>query len=110
MKEIRCPKCNEVFTVDESGYAALLSQVRNAEFEEELLEREKAINDKLKNSLALALSEEKAKNEKTVLEQKAELEKLKGALELEKSNNELAVKTALQQKDAEILKLKSEMD
>ena len=110
MKEIRCPKCNEVFTVDESGYAALLSQVRNAEFEKELLEREKAINDQLKNSLALALSEEKAKNEKTVLEQKAELEKLKGALELEKSNNELAVKTALQQKDAEILKLKSELD
>ena len=110
MKEIRCPKCNEVFTVDESGYAALLSQVRNNEFERELKERESAIHKEHQNSVALALSEEKAKSEKAILEQKAEIERLKGALELEKSNNELIVKSALQQKDAEILKLKSELE
>ena len=110
MKEIRCPKCNEVFTVDESGYAALLSQVRNNEFERELKERESAIHKEHQNSVALALTEEKAKSEKAILEQKAEIERLKGALELEKSNNELIVKSALQQKDAEILKLKSELE
>ena len=110
MKEIRCPKCNEVFTVDESGYAALLSQVRNNEFEKELKEREEAIHNKHKSDITLALTEEKAKSEKTLLEQKAEIERLKGALELEKSNNELAVKSALQEKDAEILKLKSELE
>ena len=120
MKEIRCPKCNEVFTVDESGYAALLSQVRKQPltsvyffrkvFERELKERESAIHKEHQNSVALALTEEKAKSEKAILEQKAEIERLKGALELEKSNNELIVKSALQQKDAEILKLKSELE
>lgn len=110
MKEIRCPKCNEVFTVDESGYAALLSQVRNNEFEKELKERENAIHKEHENNVARALIEEKAKSEKAILEQKAEIEKLKGALELEKNHNELAVKSALQEKDAEILKLKSELE
>ena len=39
MKELKCPKCGNVFTVDESEYAALLSQVKNAEFESELSRR-----------------------------------------------------------------------
>ena len=35
MQEIRCPKCGEVFQVDESGYAAIVKQVRDKEFEKE---------------------------------------------------------------------------
>ena len=36
MNEIKCPNCGEVFTVNESQYAELLSQVRTAEFDKEL--------------------------------------------------------------------------
>lgn len=39
MKELKCPKCGNVFTVDEADYASIVSQVRNAEFEEELCRR-----------------------------------------------------------------------
>lgn len=39
MKELKCPKCGNVFTVDESDYVALLSQVKNREFEAELSRR-----------------------------------------------------------------------
>lgn len=39
MNEIKCPHCGQVFTVDESGYAALLNQVRDHEFQRELNER-----------------------------------------------------------------------
>lgn len=39
MKEIKCPKCGEVFQVDESGYAAIVKQVRDKEFEKELSDR-----------------------------------------------------------------------
>ena len=39
MNEIKCPKCGEVFKVDETGYAELLRSVRNKEFEKELKER-----------------------------------------------------------------------
>ena len=39
MSEIKCPKCGEVFKVDEQGYSAILEQVRSAEFSRELNER-----------------------------------------------------------------------
>ena len=42
MQEIKCPKCGEVFQVDESGYAAIVKQVRDEEFKKELEQREKA--------------------------------------------------------------------
>ena len=35
MNEIKCPNCGEVFQVDESGYAAILKQVKDKEFEKE---------------------------------------------------------------------------
>lgn len=40
MHEIKCPRCNSVFQVDESNYAQIVSQIRNAEFEKALRERE----------------------------------------------------------------------
>ena len=40
MQEIKCPKCGEVFQVDESGYAAIVKQIRDKEFQKEVLERE----------------------------------------------------------------------
>lgn len=46
MQEIKCPKCGEVFTVDEPGYAAIVKQVRDKEFEKEISERQKLINPK----------------------------------------------------------------
>lgn len=39
MKELKCPKCGNVFSVDEADYAMLLNQVKNAEFEAELTHR-----------------------------------------------------------------------
>ena len=36
MKEIKCPKCGSVFTVDEADYAAILNQVKGAEFDAEI--------------------------------------------------------------------------
>ena len=39
MKELKCPKCGNIFTVDEADYALLLNQVKNSEFEAELTRR-----------------------------------------------------------------------
>lgn len=41
MQEIRCPKCKEVFQVDETSYAQIANQVRDKEFATELERREK---------------------------------------------------------------------
>lgn len=39
MKELSCPKCGNVFRVDEEGYASIVSQVKTAEFEAEVSKR-----------------------------------------------------------------------
>ena len=87
MNEIKCPKCNEVFKVDEAGFADIIKQVRNHEFENELRDR-------------LELSEK----EKQVAIELAEAN-LKNSLQLEvtKKESELAeIKSQI--KNAEILK------
>ena len=69
MKEIKCPNCQTVFTVNESQYADLLSQVRTGEFDKELeirlhqelsLQEQKAENEKQSQLSRLALENEKA--------------------------------------------------
>ena len=39
MRELKCPKCGNMFSVDEADYASILSQIRNAEFEAEVQRR-----------------------------------------------------------------------
>ena len=56
MPEIKCPKCGEVFTVDESGYAAIIGQVRNAEFHKELHEREAQLAKEKESELSLIVT------------------------------------------------------
>jgi hypothetical protein len=115
MQEIKCPKCKEVFKVDEAGFADILKQVRDGEFEKELHERlelfekdketaVKLAESNLKNKLQEELSKKerelaeiKAKNEKAEMEKKlAVAEALKS---VEKERDDLANK--LQNKDNE---------
>ena len=61
MHEIICPHCKKAFKVDEAGYADILKQVHDSEFEQQLHERlELAEKDKLN---AVELAKEKAVNE-----------------------------------------------
>ncbi|TLG72738.1 DUF2130 domain-containing protein [Culicoidibacter larvae] len=63
MKEIKCPKCGEVFTIDESSYADIISQVRTKEFEAEV--HEKLEHAKLQYESKIALLEVNTKSELT---------------------------------------------
>ncbi len=69
MQEIKCPKCGEVFAVDESGYAAIVKQVRDKEFSAEVRRRE----DSLESEKKLAVAEAEAEKEKTIAALRAEL-------------------------------------
>ena len=53
MQEIKCPNCGKMFQVDESGYAQIVSQVRDAEFTKELERREKDLAEKKDNDLQI---------------------------------------------------------
>ena len=61
MNEIICPHCKKAFKIDEAGYADILKQVRNQEFDQELHDRLTAA-EKEKES-AVKLAEEKTKNQ-----------------------------------------------
>jgi len=54
MNEIKCPNCGQVFKVDESGFADIVKQVRDHEFEKELREREQLMKQDKENAVKLA--------------------------------------------------------
>ena len=109
MNEIKCPKCGEVFTVNESQYAELLSQVRTAEFDKEL-------HDRMKQELTLV--EQKALNEQqTKLAQKdQEIAKLQSQInnfdiekELAKKEVEQSASQSLLEKEKEVQALENQL-
>ena len=109
MHEIKCPKCGEVFQVDETGYAQLLTQVRDEAFEEELHKRAKELEDKNKSDLKMAQMEQEKSFAKTVTDKdkeiadkEMEIQKLKNQIAMSDSEKKLAVSDALRDKDKEI--------
>ena len=49
MQEIKCPNCGEVFVVDESGYAQIVQQIRDKEFEKTTTQKIKRYGDNMKS-------------------------------------------------------------
>lgn len=102
MNEIICPNCKKAFKVDEAGFADILKQVRDHQFEEELnnrlalaeKEKESAV-ELAKANLKNSLQEELAKKDKELTELKT------------KSDTELAEKLA--KKETEIAEMKSQI-
>lgn len=103
MNEIICPNCHKAFKVDEAGFAEILKQVRNHQFEEELQERLK-LAEREKNS-ELELTKEKFKShlQEQLSKKDAEISQLKSVKELE-------IAGKISEKDKEILELKSKIE
>ena len=66
MQEIKCPKCGEVFVVDESGYAQIVQQIRDKEFEKELKRREEDLEEKKNSDLEIIRMQQKEELKKTL--------------------------------------------
>ena len=86
MTEIVCPHCQTAFKIDESGYAEILKQVHDKDFEKQLGERIKAQETTNKLTTELAVSNAKAALERDRDKLKAELEKTQMAQELALAN------------------------
>ena len=80
MQEIKCPKCGEVFQIDEAGYAEIVKQIRNREFNDELQRQKSAMDSEKKMAVELAVSKANSQKED-------EINKLKNQLAAQ--NNEL---------------------
>lgn len=109
MQEIKCPKCGEVFAVDESGYAQIVQQIRDREFEKELKRREKDLEEKKESDLEIIRLRQEEELNRKLSDQKLELsekdkmiEQLKGKLKNSDTEKELAVSRALHEKEQEI--------
>ena len=108
MQEIKCPNCGEVFQVDESGYAQIVQQVRDKEFEKELERREKELAQKNENNLTIArMEQEKSHNEELskknneLVEKDRLIEQLKSQIAGNETEKKLAINEAVQKKEKE---------
>ena len=110
MKDIVCPHCNKAFKVDAAGYADILKQVRNSEFEHELHQRlELAEKEKL-NALELAKEKAASEMQKSSSAKDAEIQELKAKLDQGEEARKFAIAETSSKKDAEIQALKAKLE
>ncbi len=116
MREIKCPNCGEVFAVDESGYAQIVRQIRDREFEKEVQRREKDLMDMKESDLKLARMEQKKAFDKELSAKEAELsekdrmiERLKAQISGNETEKKLAVSEAVQEIEKEMAKKATEI-
>ena len=109
MQEIKCPKCGEVFQVDESGYAAIVKQVRDKEFLKEIEQREQAIVSEKKLAIDLAVQHTASEKDAIIADLQARLRA--GATDKEAALREAAARQQLEmtRKDAEIAQLRTQL-
>ncbi|MFB0912798.1 MAG: DUF2130 domain-containing protein, partial [Glaciecola sp.] len=95
MHEIICPHCKKAFKIDETGYADILKQVRDSEFEQQLHERlELAEKDKI-NAVELTKSQGGSEMQRAVTAKDIEIQALKAKLDTGEVTQKLAVAEAL---------------
>ncbi len=112
MSQIECPNCHTAFTVDESGYAAILNQVRDKEFQRELAEREKLTEKAHEQQLELAVqkaleaarleavqAQEEARKQQAAMER--ELDHVRHQLESEKQTSATERQLAIERAERE---------
>ena len=109
MPEINCPKCGEIFRVDESGYAAIIDQVRNAEFHKELHEREAQLSKEKENELSLIKTQAKMEKEQSTATLKQEIERLKAEITTVAKDKDIEKERSLNCLNQEIERLKAQV-
>ena len=109
MKDIICPHCHKAFKVDEAGYADILKQVRDSEFDEQLHKRlELAEREKL-NAVELAKEKAASEMQKAAAVKEAEIQELKALLDKGEQSRKLAVAEAMAAVEKERDKLAAEL-
>ena len=103
MNEIICPHCKKAFKVDEAGFADILKQVRDSEFERELHERAELFARDKENAVKLAEAKTKNELQADVARRETEIAELKAEREARMAELKAA-------KDAETAELKAERD
>ena len=109
MNEIKCPKCGEKFSIDETQYASIVKQVKDKEFTKELKNREAQFEKEKKNLLQLTKLELEKEFNKELTNKDSEISELKSKIESEQVAFASKLKELVAQKDKESCELKNKL-
>lgn len=120
MNEIKCPHCGKVFQVDERGFADILRQVRTAEFDKEIAQREGMLQEQNAQAVKLAVAKAQQDAQAKTAQRDARIAELETRLAAEKREREQDEKSsqiehaneleaALAKKQAEIVQLQADV-
>jgi len=110
MQEIKCPKCGEIFQVDESGYSAIVKQVRDSEFSKEVENLKSQFESDKKNALELSKLEAQRNLDEKINQKEIQIAQLKTELESLELSKKNQIELALSNKDKEIIELKNKLE
>jgi hypothetical protein len=95
MNEIICPHCGKAFKIDEAGYADILKQVRDHEFEKTIHERLQIAEKEKRTAIELAEAKITGQLQQEAAKKDTEIERLKSSLHAAEAAKQLALKEAL---------------
>ena len=99
MEQIKCPNCGEVFTIDESGYAAIVSQIRDREFDKLVEKNKKELENSQQSLIDNAVLKSKSESEKIINELEAKINKLESEHKLILAEKETKIRDLQTEKD-----------
>ncbi len=109
MKELKCPHCGQVFQVDEADYASIVSQVKNAEFDAEIKQRIKELDERHRAEQELANSKTEQTFQAQLNKKQMEIAAKENEIARLKTEAESQLKDVRVEKDAEIERLKNKL-
>lgn len=109
MKELKCPHCGNVFTVDENDYVALLGQVKNAEFEAELNRRVRELEQTQQARLTAEKQAEAARQQADAARVQLQIQQLQSQLQQADQQKELAVAQVRQKATESYMRLDAQL-
>ena len=116
MPEIKCPNCHEVFQVNESDYAQIVTQIRDKEFAAELRRREEDIVARKESDFEITRLKEARRQEEAlaaknneIANKEKEIAELKASLASAAADQKLAIMEAVSNKDRELVEKENEI-
>lgn len=110
MHEIICPHCGKAFKIDEAGYADILKQVRDSDFEKQLHERLELAEQDKRNAIELAQAKAASELQKAASAKDTEIQELRASLHAGEIARKLAVTEALSTVEKERDALANELE
>ena len=110
MQQLVCPSCGKAFNTDEVGYAEILKQVRNSEFDSDISERLKIAESEKRNAVELAEVKIKSELDKVSAAKDSEIQNLKAKIEIVEAEQKSVTAEALSQVEKDRDKFKFDLE